>query len=143
MTLDGTYTRQVPINLDSNGRVSLNFPAPPAVSTATAQRIGPNVLSAVYESDTRELVIQANNLNPAGLPGVKARFWIEPAGGTAALTNPDRPMTAAHKALKDEVPHAEKKRRWKTLEDLINQGNLKAGTYAYESTHHRRPHGDR
>ncbi|OGF99664.1 hypothetical protein A2Y99_01345 [Candidatus Gottesmanbacteria bacterium RBG_13_37_7] len=37
----------------------------------------------------------------------------------------DRPMTAAHKTLKDNVPHGIKKSRWKTLEDLINQPNLK------------------
>ena len=41
----------------------------------------------------------------------------------------DRPMTAAHKAYTDDVPHAEKKRRWKILEELINKANLKAGTY--------------
>jgi tRNA-2-methylthio-N6-dimethylallyladenosine synthase len=41
----------------------------------------------------------------------------------------NRPMTAAHKALKDDVPYAEKKRRWKILEDLINRTNLRAGTY--------------
>ena len=42
----------------------------------------------------------------------------------------DRPMTAAHKTLKDTVPLPEKKRRWKILENLINKPNLKAGTYA-------------
>lgn len=42
----------------------------------------------------------------------------------------DRPMTAAHKALSDDVPAAEKKRRWQVLEDLINKPNLKKGTYA-------------
>jgi tRNA-2-methylthio-N6-dimethylallyladenosine synthase len=41
----------------------------------------------------------------------------------------DRPMTAAHKAYKDDVPHAEKKRRWEILEILINKTNLKNGTY--------------
>lgn len=41
----------------------------------------------------------------------------------------DRPMTAAHKAYADDVPHAEKKRRWQILEDLINKTNIKAGTY--------------
>ncbi|MEK9143788.1 MAG: radical SAM protein [Patescibacteria group bacterium] len=41
----------------------------------------------------------------------------------------DRPMTAAHKAYIDDVPHGEKKRRWQILEDLINKTNLKAGTY--------------
>lgn len=41
----------------------------------------------------------------------------------------DRPMTAAHRAYSDDVPHEEKKRRWKILEDLINKPNLKAGTY--------------
>lgn len=55
----------------------------------------------------------------------------------------DRPMTAAHKALNDDVPHAEKKRRWSILEDLINQTNLKAGTFVYENTYHRRSHGHR
>jgi tRNA-2-methylthio-N6-dimethylallyladenosine synthase len=42
----------------------------------------------------------------------------------------DRPMTAAHKAYTDDVPHAEKKRRWRILEELINKTNLKNGTYA-------------
>lgn len=41
----------------------------------------------------------------------------------------DRPMTAAHKVYKDDVPYVEKKRRWKILEELINKTNLKAGTY--------------
>jgi glycosyltransferase involved in cell wall biosynthesis len=36
----------------------------------------------------------------------------------------DRPMTAAHKVFKDDISHAEKKRRWKILEDLINKPNL-------------------
>lgn len=36
----------------------------------------------------------------------------------------DRPMTAAHKVFKDDIPHKEKKKRWKILEDLINQPNL-------------------
>lgn len=36
----------------------------------------------------------------------------------------DRPMTAAHKAFKDDVPHEEKKKRWQILEDLINKPNL-------------------
>ncbi len=42
----------------------------------------------------------------------------------------DRPMTAAHKAYTDDVPHAEKKRRWQILEELINKTNLRNGTYA-------------
>jgi tRNA-2-methylthio-N6-dimethylallyladenosine synthase len=33
----------------------------------------------------------------------------------------DRPMTAAHKAFADDVPHKEKKRRWFILENLINK----------------------
>ncbi len=37
----------------------------------------------------------------------------------------DRPMTAAHKALKDNVPHNIKKERWEILEQLINIPNLK------------------
>lgn len=41
----------------------------------------------------------------------------------------DRPMTAAHKVYKDTVSHVEKKRRWKILEELINQTNLRQGTY--------------
>jgi tRNA-2-methylthio-N6-dimethylallyladenosine synthase len=41
----------------------------------------------------------------------------------------DRPMTAAHNVYKDDVPHAEKKRRWAILEELINKTNLKNGTY--------------
>ncbi len=36
----------------------------------------------------------------------------------------DRPMTAAHKAFRDEIPHEVKKKRWKILEDLINKPNL-------------------
>jgi tRNA-2-methylthio-N6-dimethylallyladenosine synthase len=42
----------------------------------------------------------------------------------------DRPMTAAHKVYKDDVPHTEKKRRWSVLEELINKTNLRKGTYA-------------
>ncbi len=42
----------------------------------------------------------------------------------------DRPMTAAHKAYTDDVPHTEKKRRWQVLENLINKTNLRKGTYA-------------
>lgn len=41
----------------------------------------------------------------------------------------DRPMTAAHKVYTDTVPHGEKKRRWKILEELINKPNVKNGTY--------------
>lgn len=37
----------------------------------------------------------------------------------------DRPMTAAHKAFKDEIPHSIKRQRWQILEDLINQPNLR------------------
>jgi len=33
----------------------------------------------------------------------------------------DRPNTAAHKALGDDVSHQEKNRRWKILDELINQ----------------------
>ena len=36
----------------------------------------------------------------------------------------DRPMTAAHKAFTDDVPHTEKKKRWELLENLINKPNL-------------------
>lgn len=36
-----------------------------------------------------------------------------------------RPMTAATKKMEDDVPHKIKKQRWQTLEDLINQPNLK------------------
>ncbi len=36
----------------------------------------------------------------------------------------DRPMTAAHKAFKDDVPHTVKKRRWQILENLINKPNF-------------------
>lgn len=42
----------------------------------------------------------------------------------------DRPMTAAHKIYKDDVPYEEKKRRWEILEEFINKTNLRAGTYA-------------
>lgn len=41
----------------------------------------------------------------------------------------DRPHTAAHNAYADDVPHAEKKRRWQILEELINKTNLRKGTY--------------
>ncbi|MBI5620496.1 radical SAM protein [Candidatus Gottesmanbacteria bacterium] len=41
----------------------------------------------------------------------------------------DRPMTAAHTVYTDDVSHAEKKRRWQVLEELINKTNLRAGTY--------------
>ena len=41
----------------------------------------------------------------------------------------DRPMTTAHKIYADDVPHAEKKRRWRILEELVNTENLRAGTY--------------
>jgi tRNA-2-methylthio-N6-dimethylallyladenosine synthase len=41
----------------------------------------------------------------------------------------DRPMTAAHKVYKDDVSHAEKKRRWEILEEMINRQNLRNGTY--------------
>ena len=41
----------------------------------------------------------------------------------------DRPMTAAHKVYKDDVPHEVKKKRWQILEELINKTNLRAGTY--------------
>ena len=44
----------------------------------------------------------------------------------------DRPLTAAHTAYSDDISHAEKKRRWKILDDLINQKNLRAGTYTSE-----------
>jgi tRNA-2-methylthio-N6-dimethylallyladenosine synthase len=50
----------------------------------------------------------------------------------------DRPMTAAHKAYVDDVPHAEKKRRWKILDDLINQTNLKQGTYTVDQHTNRK-----
>lgn len=41
----------------------------------------------------------------------------------------DRPMTAAHKAYVDDIPHTIKKQRWLVLEELINKANLRAGTY--------------
>ena len=41
----------------------------------------------------------------------------------------DRPMTAAHKVYKDDVPHKEKKRRWEVLDEIINKTNLRNGTY--------------
>lgn len=44
----------------------------------------------------------------------------------------DRPMTAAHQAFKDNVPHTVKKKRWQMLEELINHENLRAGTYAVD-----------
>lgn len=36
----------------------------------------------------------------------------------------ERPMTAAHEVFKDDVPHKEKKRRWRVLEEFINKPNL-------------------
>src|SRR3989338_3786280 len=36
-----------------------------------------------------------------------------------------RPLTAATKVLKDDIPHALKKHRWQILEDFINKPNLK------------------
>lgn len=36
----------------------------------------------------------------------------------------DRPMTAAHKAFKDDVSHQVKKERWLILENLINRNKL-------------------
>lgn len=36
-----------------------------------------------------------------------------------------RPMTAATKVMKDDVPYEVKKRRWQVLEDLINKPKLK------------------
>ena len=41
----------------------------------------------------------------------------------------DRPMTAAHKTMVDNVPYEEKKRRWEILDELINKTNLRKGTY--------------
>lgn len=41
----------------------------------------------------------------------------------------DRPMTAAHKVYKDDVPHPVKKERWVLLEELINKTNLRQGTF--------------
>ncbi len=50
----------------------------------------------------------------------------------------DRPMTAAHKAYKDSVPHAEKKRRWKILDEIINQKNLREGKYTIDKYSYKR-----
>lgn len=36
----------------------------------------------------------------------------------------DRPGTAAHKALGDDISHAEKDKRWKILDDLINRKGI-------------------
>jgi len=36
-----------------------------------------------------------------------------------------RPFTAATKLMKDDVPHSVKKKRWRILENLINQPRLK------------------
>ena len=49
----------------------------------------------------------------------------------------DRPMTAAHKAYDDDVPHAEKRRRWAVLENLINRQNLQKGTYTIDEYSYR------
>lgn len=37
----------------------------------------------------------------------------------------DRPMTVAHKLMKDDIPFKIKKQRWKILEDLINKPNTR------------------
>lgn len=37
----------------------------------------------------------------------------------------DRPMTLAHKSFVDDVPHQEKKRRWRILDNLINKNAVK------------------
>ncbi|MBI5451971.1 hypothetical protein HY945_00755 [Candidatus Gottesmanbacteria bacterium] len=37
----------------------------------------------------------------------------------------DRPLTAAHKSFKDDVPHTVKKRRWQIVEDMINKPNIR------------------
>ena len=54
----------------------------------------------------------------------------------------DRPMTAAHKVYHNEVPHAEKKRRWELLDTIINKANLEKGTYPIDqyaqTSHHLR-----
>ena len=39
-----------------------------------------------------------------------------------------RPLTAAQRFFKDDVPHPEKKRRWRILEELINQPHQPALT---------------
>ncbi|MEK7165480.1 MAG: MiaB/RimO family radical SAM methylthiotransferase [Patescibacteria group bacterium] len=52
----------------------------------------------------------------------------------------DRPMTAAHKVYDDNVPHIEKKRRWKILDKLINQTNLNRGTYTIDQHSYRKTH---
>jgi tRNA-2-methylthio-N6-dimethylallyladenosine synthase len=41
----------------------------------------------------------------------------------------DRPMTAAHKVYKDDIPYAVKKRRWEILDERINKSNLRKGIY--------------
>lgn len=38
----------------------------------------------------------------------------------------DRPMTAAHKAFKDSIPHPVKKKRWQILETMINKRDIKS-----------------
>jgi len=38
----------------------------------------------------------------------------------------DRPLTAAHKLYRDNVPYLEKKRRWRILEELINKGHYQS-----------------
>lgn len=50
----------------------------------------------------------------------------------------DRPMTAAHKAYQDSVPHNEKKRRWGILEKMINRDNLASGKYVVDPYSSRR-----
>ncbi len=53
----------------------------------------------------------------------------------------DRPMTAAHKAYTDDIPHPEKKRRWQILDKLINQKNLRQGTYTIDKYSNKKdPH---
>jgi tRNA-2-methylthio-N6-dimethylallyladenosine synthase len=41
----------------------------------------------------------------------------------------DRPATRAHNTMGDPVPYEEKKRRWDTLDEMINKTNLRKGTY--------------
>ena len=41
----------------------------------------------------------------------------------------DRPMTVAHKTMKDSVPYIQKKQRWEILDELINKTNIRNGTY--------------
>lgn len=73
----------------------------------------------------------------AGFPGeTKEQFQntvklAKAVGFTKAYVSlySDRPLTAAHNVLDDDISFVEKKRRWKIIEELVNKPNLRNGTY--------------